>query len=111
MRGLLQIRLLFHRQAFDPLPGLLELALAEQQVFAPAGDRRDRVFQVQLAFLERAQRRIELRQRLLIRQRFVKAHGMASSTVASSRPAASSTLTACPLRACSAARMMPPLAS
>ena len=50
----------------------------------------------------------ELGKRLLIGQRLVEAHGMASSIVASSRPAESSTLTGCPLRAWSAPRMMPP---
>src|SRR5438477_304301 len=86
------VRLLPDRQAFDPLPGFLQFSLAELQVLAPAGDRRDRLFQTQLAFLEGVQRRIELRQRLLIGQRFVEAHGTVSSTVASSRPAESITL-------------------
>src|ERR1700716_1882257 len=108
MRRLLQIGVLFDRQAFDPLPGFLQLALAERQVVAPAGDGRDRVLQAQLAILEGVQRGIELGKRLLIGQRLVEAHGMAWSFVAPSRPAESSTLTGCPLRAWSAPRMMPP---
>src|SRR6266851_1078354 len=98
MRRLFLVWLLSDRQTLDALPGFLQLALAQLQVVAPEGDRGDRVLQAELAF----------RQRLLIGQRFVEAHGTASSTVASSRPAESSTLTDCPLRACSAPRMMPP---
>src|ERR1700694_122440 len=112
MRRLLQIGVLFDRQALDPLPGFLQFALAELPVVAPTGTGRDRVLQGQLAVLEGMQRRIKLGECLLVRQRLVEAHGMASSTVASSRPAESSTLTGWPLRACSAPRMMPaPLAS
>src|ERR1700737_1835549 len=108
MRRLLQIGVLFDRQALDPLPGFLQFALAELQVVAPTGNGRDRVLQGQLAVLEGMQRRIELGQCLLVRQRLVEAHGIASSTVASSRPAARSPLTGWPLRGCSAPLMMPP---
>src|SRR5260370_20882545 len=112
MRRLLQRLVLFDRQAFNPLPRLRQLLLAELQEVAAAGGRGDRLFQAELAFFERAQRVIEPRERLLVGQRLVEGHGMASSTVASSRPAESNTLTGCPLRACSALRMMsPPLAS
>src|ERR1700694_5162069 len=111
MRRLLRFGVLFDRQAFDPLPGFLQFALAELQVVAATGNGRDRVLQAQLAVLEGMQRRIELGECLLVRQRLVQAHGMASSTVASSRPAESSTLTGCPLRAWSAPRMMPPPAA
>src|ERR1700716_1193443 len=108
MRRLLHVGLLSDGKGFDPLPGLLQLPLAELQVVAPAGDRGDRLFQAQLAFLECVQRRIELRQRLLIGERLVEAHGTASSTVASSRPAESSTLMGCPWWASSALRTTPP---
>src|ERR1700730_2715482 len=108
MRRLLQIGGLVYRQACAPLPGFLQFALAELQVVAPTGNGRDRVLQGQLAVLEGMQRRIELGECLLVRQRLVEANGMASATVASSRPAESSTLTGCPFRAWSAPRMMPP---
>jgi hypothetical protein len=51
---------LLHRQAFDPLPRLIELLLAELEVLATAGDRGDRIFQAQLAFLEGSQGAIQL---------------------------------------------------
>src|SRR3977135_2488000 len=108
MRRLLPLGVPPHGEALDPLPALPQLPLAELQVVAPAGDRGDRLFQAQLAFLEYVQRRIELRQRLLIGERLVEAHGTASSTVASSRPADSSTLMGCPWWASSALRTTPP---
>src|SRR6184192_1049213 len=54
VRRLFDVRLLPDRQAFDPLAGFLQFSLAELQVLAPAGDRRDRLFQAQLALLEGA---------------------------------------------------------
>src|SRR5438876_6246342 len=108
---LLGQRLLPHREALDPLPGLFQLALTELEIFAPARHSGNRLFQTKLAFLQRPERRIQLGQRLLISQRGIDAHSTASSTVASSRPAASKTLTAWPGRDCADSRMMLPLAA
>ncbi len=101
-------RFLRHRQALDPLPGLLQLSLAEFEIFASARNRADRLLKAELALFQLAKRRVELRQRLLVGDRFVHGHGTTWSTVASSRPADSRTLTACPSRASAASRMMRP---
>src|SRR5690242_13994522 len=108
---LLGQRLLPHREALDPLPSLVQLALAELEIFAPARHSGNRLFQAELAFLQGPECRIQLGERLLIGQRGVDAHSTASSTVASSRPAANKTLTAWPGRDCADSRMMLPLAA
>src|SRR5437867_12772186 len=101
-------RFLRHRQALDPLPGLLQLSLAEFEIFASARNRADRLLETELALFQRATRRAELRPRFLVGDRFVHGHGTTWSTVASSRPADSRTLTACPSPAASPPRMMRP---
>src|SRR5205823_6580067 len=97
-----------HGQALDALPGLFQFSLAELEILTPARDRSDRFLETEPAVFQRAQRRVELRQRLLVGDRFIDAHGTTWSTVASSRPADSRTLTGCPWRASTASRMMRP---